>query len=109
MRVLGASFAKKSETIDSTPEFLAEVLRRNPQDETPHVTLMEGERPSLGVFAAIVASGVAISAGEFGGWALWPRYGAGAIALAVAPPSGTRSLSCFNHSCRSLQSGFELN
>ncbi len=36
------------------------------------------------IFAAIVASGVAISAGEFGGWALWPRYGAAAIALALA-------------------------
>lgn len=36
------------------------------------------------IFAAIVASGVAISGGQFGGWALWPRYGASAIALAVA-------------------------
>ncbi len=40
------------------------------------------------IFAAIVASGVAIVGGEFGGWAsiqsLWPRYGAAAIALAVA-------------------------
>lgn len=36
------------------------------------------------IFAAIVASGVAISGGQFGGWALWPRYGAAAIALAVA-------------------------
>jgi branched-subunit amino acid transport protein len=36
------------------------------------------------IFAAIVASGVAISAGQFGGWALWPRYVAAAIALAFA-------------------------
>ncbi len=36
------------------------------------------------IFAAIVASGVAITAGEFGGWALWPRYGAAIIASAVA-------------------------
>jgi len=56
MRVLGTSFAKKSETKDSSVEFLAEVLRRNPQDETPHVTLMDGDEPSLGVFAAIVAT-----------------------------------------------------
>ncbi len=40
------------------------------------------------IFAAIVASGVAIVGGEFAGWASmaphWPRYGAAAIALAVA-------------------------
>lgn len=36
------------------------------------------------IFAAIVASGVAISAGQFGGWALWPRYAAGLIALCFA-------------------------
>jgi branched-subunit amino acid transport protein len=36
------------------------------------------------IFAAIVASGVAISAGEFGGWALWPRYAAAVIALLIA-------------------------
>ncbi|MBS7806417.1 AzlD domain-containing protein [Variovorax sp. PCZ-1] len=36
------------------------------------------------IFAAIVASGVAISNGQFGGWALWPKYGAAAIALAFA-------------------------
>jgi branched-subunit amino acid transport protein len=36
------------------------------------------------IFAAIVASGVAISAGEFGGWALWPRYAAAAVAFGVA-------------------------
>lgn len=40
------------------------------------------------IFAAIVASGVAIVGGEFGGWPsmgrLWPRYAAAAIALAVA-------------------------
>lgn len=36
------------------------------------------------IFAAIVASGVAISNGQFGGWALWPKYGAATIALAVA-------------------------
>jgi branched-subunit amino acid transport protein len=36
------------------------------------------------IFAAIVASGLAISGGQFGGWALWPRYGAAAFALAVA-------------------------
>ena len=36
------------------------------------------------IFAAIVASGVAISNGQFGGWALWPKYGAVAIAMAVA-------------------------
>lgn len=36
------------------------------------------------IFAAIVASGVAISAGQFGGWALWPRYGAAIVALIVA-------------------------
>lgn len=36
------------------------------------------------IFAAIVASGVAISGGQFGGWASWPRYVAAAIALAVA-------------------------
>lgn len=36
------------------------------------------------IFATIVASGVAISAGQFGGWVLWPKYGAATIALAVA-------------------------
>ena len=36
------------------------------------------------IFAAIVASGVAITAGQFGGWALWPRYAAAAVALALA-------------------------
>ena len=36
------------------------------------------------IFAAIVASGVAISAGQFGGWALWPRYAASLVALAFA-------------------------
>ena len=40
------------------------------------------------IFAAIVASGVAISVsggvGQFGGWALWPRYAAVTLALAVA-------------------------
>lgn len=40
------------------------------------------------IFAAIVASGVAISNGQFGGWAsmvqLWPRYAAALIALAIA-------------------------
>ncbi len=36
------------------------------------------------IFATIVASGVAMSAGQFGGWALWPKYGAATIALAVA-------------------------
>jgi branched-subunit amino acid transport protein len=36
------------------------------------------------IFAAIVASGIAISAGQFAGWANWPRYLAAAIAFAVA-------------------------
>jgi branched-subunit amino acid transport protein len=36
------------------------------------------------IFAAIVASGVAIAGGQFGGWALWPRYAAAVIALLVA-------------------------
>ncbi len=40
------------------------------------------------IFAAIVASGVAISNGQFGGWAsmvqLWPRYAAALIALGIA-------------------------
>lgn len=36
------------------------------------------------IFAAIVAGGVAIHAGQFGGWALWPRYVAAAIALGLA-------------------------
>ncbi len=36
------------------------------------------------IFAAIVASGVAISAGQIGGWALWPRYAAAVVALLVA-------------------------
>ncbi len=36
------------------------------------------------IFAAIVASGLAISGGEFGGLALWPRYAAALLALIVA-------------------------
>lgn len=36
------------------------------------------------IFAAIVASGVAITAGQFGGWDLWPRYGAALVALGFA-------------------------
>ncbi len=36
------------------------------------------------IFAAIVASGVAISAGQFGGWELWPRYAAAVLAFGVA-------------------------
>jgi branched-subunit amino acid transport protein len=36
------------------------------------------------IFAAIVASGVAIAGGQFGGWALWPRYAAAVVALLVA-------------------------
>jgi branched-subunit amino acid transport protein len=36
------------------------------------------------IFAAIVASGIAITGGHFGGWALWPRYAAAAIAFLVA-------------------------
>jgi branched-subunit amino acid transport protein len=36
------------------------------------------------IFAAIVASGLFISGGQFGGWALWPRYVAAAVALWVA-------------------------
>lgn len=40
------------------------------------------------IFAAIVASGVAISNGQFGGWESlvqqWPRYAAAVIALLVA-------------------------
>lgn len=36
------------------------------------------------IFAAIVASGVAIAAGQFGGLALWPRYLAAGVAMAVA-------------------------
>jgi branched-subunit amino acid transport protein len=36
------------------------------------------------IFAAIVAGGVAIVDGHFGGLALWPRYAAAAIALGVA-------------------------
>lgn len=36
------------------------------------------------IFAAIVASGVAIQAGAFAGWAYWPRYVAALVALAVA-------------------------
>jgi branched-subunit amino acid transport protein len=36
------------------------------------------------IFAAIVATGLFISAGEFGGLALWPRYAAAVIAFAVA-------------------------
>ncbi len=36
------------------------------------------------IFAAIVASGLAISAGQFGGWQLWPRYVAACVAFAVA-------------------------
>jgi branched-subunit amino acid transport protein len=36
------------------------------------------------IFAAIVASGVAISGGQFGGWPLWPRYAASIVALLFA-------------------------
>jgi branched-subunit amino acid transport protein len=36
------------------------------------------------IFAAIVFSGVFISAGQFGGWALWPRYAAALAAFGVA-------------------------
>ena len=36
------------------------------------------------IFAAIVASGVVIANGQFGGLGLWPKYAAAAIALAVA-------------------------
>jgi branched-subunit amino acid transport protein len=36
------------------------------------------------IFATIVASGIAITGGQFGGWALWPRYAAGFIAFLVA-------------------------
>ena len=36
------------------------------------------------ILAAIVASGVAISAGQFGGWVLWPRYAASLVALVFA-------------------------
>lgn len=36
------------------------------------------------IFAAIVASGVAMSNGQFGGWVLWPKFGAALIALAIA-------------------------
>jgi branched-subunit amino acid transport protein len=40
------------------------------------------------IFASIVAGGVAISNGQFGGWegflTLWPRYCAAVIALAAA-------------------------
>ncbi|MBK8073739.1 MAG: AzlD domain-containing protein [Ramlibacter sp.] len=36
------------------------------------------------VFAAIVASGVAIAGGAIAGWAYWPRYAAAVIAFAVA-------------------------
>lgn len=36
------------------------------------------------IFAAIVATGLFISAGQFGGWALWPRYAAAVVAFAVA-------------------------
>jgi branched-subunit amino acid transport protein len=36
------------------------------------------------IFAAIVASGVAISNGHFGGLTLWPRYLAAVIALLIA-------------------------
>jgi branched-subunit amino acid transport protein len=36
------------------------------------------------IFAAIVATGLFISAGQFGGWALWPRYAAAALAFAIA-------------------------
>jgi branched-subunit amino acid transport protein len=36
------------------------------------------------IFAAIVASGIAISAGQFAGWANWPRYLAALIAFVVA-------------------------
>ncbi len=36
------------------------------------------------IFAAIVATGLFISAGQFGGWALWPRYAAAVVAFAIA-------------------------
>ncbi len=36
------------------------------------------------IFAAIVATGLFISAGQFDGLALWPRYAAAAVAFAVA-------------------------
>lgn len=36
------------------------------------------------IFAAIVATGLFISAGQFGGWTLWPRYAAAVVAFAVA-------------------------
>lgn len=36
------------------------------------------------IFAAIVAGGVAITAGQVGTWALWPRYAAAAVALLFA-------------------------
>jgi branched-subunit amino acid transport protein len=36
------------------------------------------------IFAAIVAGGLFISGGQFGGWALWPRYVAAALAFWVA-------------------------
>ncbi|MFM7330254.1 MAG: AzlD domain-containing protein [Brachymonas sp.] len=36
------------------------------------------------IFAAIVGTGLFISAGQFGGWALWPRYVAAVIAFGIA-------------------------
>jgi branched-subunit amino acid transport protein len=36
------------------------------------------------IFAAIVFTGVFISAGQFGGWASWPRYAAALTAFVVA-------------------------
>lgn len=36
------------------------------------------------IFAAIVASGVAMVNGQPAGWPQWPRYGAALLALAVA-------------------------
>jgi branched-subunit amino acid transport protein len=36
------------------------------------------------IFAAIVASGVAITAGQIGTWALWPRYAAAVVGLLIA-------------------------
>lgn len=36
------------------------------------------------IFAAIVAGGLFVAGGQFAGWTAWPRYGAAAVALAVA-------------------------
>lgn len=37
-----------------------------------------------GIFAAIVATGLFMHTGQFGGWSHWPRYAAAALALLVA-------------------------